>query len=280
MKFDYAFIIGAGGTGSHLIEPLAKLLNYHPDGTPNITLIDGDSFEENNNVRQLFNPEFIGVNKAEATSRKFPWLNIQPVSSFVDGPLFLDFVAAATEDLNANLLIIMSVDNHATRKAIIESLEDSDYQNYTLISPGNAYSHGEVLVYQVLKDNAITANPLERYPNIANPQDRIPGAGCEVEAVSTPQLITANAFAALGALLTVSAMLDNKPWFEELHFNCEKMKMVSQGEAKGNQEEVKKTVEDKIVVKPEKKAIPVKAKSSKSTKVATKKKVATIKKSK
>lgn len=259
MKFDYVFIIGAGGTGSHLIEPLAKLLQYHINGTSNITLIDGDSYEEANGTRQLFNPQFVGVNKAEATVQKFPWLGIRAIGLYVNGSRFIELIdTVSDEDITANFLVIMAVDNLATRKAVIEALEESDYQNYTIISPGNAYSHGEVLIYQVRYAKAITTNPLERYPTLANPEDKIPGAGCEEEAVSTPQLITANACAAIGVLLSVSAMLDGKNWFEEIHFNCEKMKIVPQG---ASIEKGKKTV-----------------KSNKKSKISIKKRLAVKKK--
>jgi tRNA A37 threonylcarbamoyladenosine dehydratase len=44
-KIDRVYLIGCGGIGSILIEPLAKLLTYHVNGTSDITLIDGDNFE-------------------------------------------------------------------------------------------------------------------------------------------------------------------------------------------------------------------------------------------
>ena len=36
MKFKHAFLIGVGGTGSHLVGPLVQLLQFHPDGTDEV----------------------------------------------------------------------------------------------------------------------------------------------------------------------------------------------------------------------------------------------------
>lgn len=44
-KIDRVYLIGTGGIGSILVEPLCKLLTYHKNGTLDITLIDGDNFE-------------------------------------------------------------------------------------------------------------------------------------------------------------------------------------------------------------------------------------------
>ena len=43
------------------------------------------------------------------------------------------------------------------------------------------------------------------------------------------KLITANASSALTVLLSVQAILDEKPLYEEVHFDCVRMKMAPQG---------------------------------------------------
>ena len=70
MKFKHVFVIGAGGIGSNLMEPLARVLAYHPDGTKNMTIVDGDVYEEKNQIRQLFDAEYVGSNKAEALATR------------------------------------------------------------------------------------------------------------------------------------------------------------------------------------------------------------------
>lgn len=249
MKFDQVFVVGVGGTGSHLIEPLSKLLGYHKNGTNQITIIDGDVYEESNGNRQFFNPEYINVNKAEATSRRLPWFGWNVVPTYVNGEVFKNILEGIIDDKKTSILLILSVDNHATRKALIETMDNSGYKNYVVLSPGNAYSTGQILTYCVVDGKAITAHPLKRYKDIAEPTDHIPGFGCEEEAVSTPQLIVANACSALGALLVVNALLEDAPWHEEIHFNCEKFKLVPQGSPvdKNKVAETKSTAKIKIM---------------------------------
>ena len=56
-------IIGAGGIGGHLIEPLSRYLSYKEDDVE-ITVYDGDKFEERNKERQRFS---VCENKADHT---------------------------------------------------------------------------------------------------------------------------------------------------------------------------------------------------------------------
>ncbi len=56
-------VIGAGGIGGALLLPLSRYLNFN-GGPAVITVIDGDSFEEKNHQRQMF--QGYG-NKAEVT---------------------------------------------------------------------------------------------------------------------------------------------------------------------------------------------------------------------
>jgi len=55
-------IIGAGGIGSHLAQPLGRMLEYSDTEPAAIIIVDGDTYEEKNRARQSFKD--IG-NKAE-----------------------------------------------------------------------------------------------------------------------------------------------------------------------------------------------------------------------
>lgn len=242
MLFKHVFIVGAGGIGSNLAEPLTRMLAYHERGTKNIHIIDGDSYEEKNRVRQLFSNELTGVNKAEATTKRlinFLGLEekdcpIKSIPSYIDRFKFCDILVDTKVNLGEDLiLVIMAVDNHATRKDLILALEspDSEKQNFVYISGGNGYTNGQVMVYAKIKGRVLTgAHPFDKYGDLKYPDDHIPGDGCQDEAPSAPQLITANIGAATGILWTIRAMLDDKNWFEELHFDSERMKLVPQGE--------------------------------------------------
>lgn len=227
VKFEHVFVIGVGGIGSHVVEPLSRLLAYHPEGTRNVVLIDGDTFEEKNRIRQLFPARFVDTNKAEAMAAVieeslFP---VQFVAEYVDTDKFSAILKESGLSKEDNFLVITSVDNDATRKAICDCLEKDEYQNFAHISPGNGEFAGQVVVDAKQNGKRLTTNPVERYPQFKYPDDAIPGTGCQTEAPSTPQLITANAFAALGVLTTVYSMLSDKPWWELVQFDSEVIKM-------------------------------------------------------
>jgi len=232
MKFKHIFLVGAGGTGSHLVGPLVQLMRYHPEGTNDITIIDGDSYEDSNAIRQVFDTEALGENKARATAKRLGSDSIRTISQFVNQEKFSDILANTVEKTDS-FLVITAVDNHATRNAIIKAV-DEGYENFVLISPGNAYDAGQVVLYIVEEGERKTAHPFDKYADMADPEDAIPGdGGCSQAVASTPQLITANMGAAWGTLVSISNILDDKGWFEELHFNCRKGKMVPQGTLQG-----------------------------------------------
>ncbi len=75
--------------------------------------------------------------------------------------------------------------------------------------------------------------PFDKYDDLKYPDDHIPGSpGCQDEAPSEPQLITANFGAANCLLWNIYAMLDGEHWYEEIHFNSRKMKIEPHGNGK------------------------------------------------
>lgn len=228
MKFDAAFVVGVGGTGSHLIGPLVQLMSYHPEGCTNIVVIDGDSYEENNASRQVFATQHQGVNKAVATVERIGHPDLRAVASYVDEESFGKVLKAHLPNKKANILVVTSVDNHATRKAIIDCLDVNKYLNFFLISPGNQFSTGQAITYVKHKGKTIGNHPYEKYPDMKTPSDFIPGTvqGCAAMAASAPQLILANMAAAWAVLANVYALLEDKGWFDEIHFDSVKAKVV------------------------------------------------------
>jgi tRNA A37 threonylcarbamoyladenosine dehydratase len=77
-------IIGVGGIGSYLVEPLARYLNFL-NTSVEITIVDGDAYESKNKQRQQFSK--IG-NKAEVTvkdlSLKFPNILFKAQPVYID----------------------------------------------------------------------------------------------------------------------------------------------------------------------------------------------------
>lgn len=233
MRFDSVFVIGVGGTGSHLIGPLLQLMQFHPDGCTDIVVIDGDSYEESNANRQVFNLDHQGENKAVATVNRLGHPDLQAVAAYINEESFSKLLAKKVKK-RSNILIITSVDNHATRKAIIDSLDNNKYQNFVLLSPGNAFSTGQVITYIKYKNQVIGLHPYEKYPDMNHPDDHIPGTvdGCEALMNSSPQLILANMAAAWSVMTNVYSLLEDRGWFEEIHFDAVKSKIVPQGKIK------------------------------------------------
>jgi hypothetical protein len=263
MKFDTAIVVGAGGTGSHLMEPLVRLLSYHENGTTNFTLVDGDVYEARNGERQLFNADALNRNKAEALAERLSFANIAAIPRFINGEMFRNLVDSLLEnDINKSLLAVMAVDNHATRKDLIEALDESPYRNWVLFSPGNSYSIGQVIIHARRNGKQLTyRHPFDKYPLLKDPEDHIPGFGCHEEAVSSPQLLVSNASAALAVAYSVSAMLDGRPWYEEVHFDIERLKIAPQGAPI----EVPILEESRIVIKGAKKKATKKKTAKKKT---------------
>lgn len=182
-------VIGAGGIGGHLIEPLSRYLSYK-DELSEITVIDGDKYEDRNKERQRFAE---CENKAEHTvnmmKEEFPKIHFRAKGEFI------------TEDnvittIRENDVVLLCVDNHATRKLVSDRCSELD--NVTLISGGNDYTDGDVIIYKRKNGKDVT-KPLTALPEINKPDDKNPGtltdeerSGCEQEAQNNPQLLFMN----------------------------------------------------------------------------------------
>jgi molybdopterin/thiamine biosynthesis adenylyltransferase len=182
-------VIGAGGIGSYLIEPLARYLSYSEKNCE-ITVIDGDSYEERNRERQRFSS---CGKKAEHTVHQyktdFPKIHFKFKNEYI------------TEDnvisnVRENDVVFLCVDNHSTRKTVSDRCAELD--NVTLISGGNDYTDGNVVCYIRKNSQDLTKSLTDLHPKIANPEDRNPGVtdsrnqGCQVQAQSQPQLLFTN----------------------------------------------------------------------------------------
>lgn len=229
--FDKTFVIGTGGTGGYLIPALVRTLQYHPATRDNVvTIIDGDDFEDKNQARQMMTPDHIGTNKADAMAEMCNAMgltNVVSVGEFVTMASFVPFL----EESDCPL-IIAAVDNDATRSAIIDAIQlvctDKDF---FFITPGNSDGleevRGQTLWFGRIKGESVGMNPKDAYPNIANPDDRIPSAGsCARMQESRPQVISANFMAAAQTLAVIQNLLDEKlePNKSQLYFNIRNLK--------------------------------------------------------
>lgn len=235
MRIKDALIVGVGGTGGYLVEPLTRLLTYHPNADGKVTVVDGDEYEDRNAERQVFPTEAIGRNKAEVTAERLlqmvPGAEVEALPSFLDptacqGAIVnhrtrqqegLPEVTATSPHTEPYLLVVSSVDNHATRKALVEAI-DAAQMNVIFLSPGNGEDKGQVMSYVTFRGSPLQAHPFDRHPEIADPKDTMPGT-CAEQAPTTPQLIGANMGAALVTLWAVQSWLDGRGLYDIVAFD-------------------------------------------------------------
>lgn len=215
MYIDRTLVIGAGGTGGQLIPSLARLLTYHPNANSTTFIADGDSFEDHNQERQICGPAQVGRNKAEVMAEFCRDIGLTSVCSV---PRFINHDAIRQVLGDACFpLVVSTVDNDATRAAIISVLEERT-GDWLHVTTGNAdNSDGQFRIststhwHGVINGQPVGLNPALLFDNIAHPQDTIPSQGsCALQAPSAPQLISANALSSVMALLVIQNVLDDR----------------------------------------------------------------------
>lgn len=211
-------VIGLGGIGSYLVEPLCRYLNYNAkprDSVVEVTLVDGDDYEESNRKRQRFD---VCENKAQVTASRlrdeFSNLHIRYKPQYVTNDNVVSLIR--NDDV-----IFLCVDNHATRKLVTERCQDLD--TVTLISGGNDLTDGNVFYYRREDGRDVTRPPTVIDPRIANPDDHVPGSdhrlGCEERAEVDTQLLFTNLRAASQMTGVFLAHEYGKANFEQVFFD-------------------------------------------------------------
>jgi len=181
-------VIGIGGIGSNLLQPLCRFLAYE-GGEWLLTLVDGDSFEHENANRQVM---FGDGNKAEAAAAA---INLQfPQLVVLAKPWYIDSEKALLV-IEEGSTVILCVDNHHARKLVSDFCQG--LRAVTLISGGNAFLDGNVQVYIRKNGKDVTASLTQYHPEIRNPKGKDPTqAGCGERVESAPQLLVTNFMAA------------------------------------------------------------------------------------
>ena len=184
-------VIGAGGIGSHLVEPLARYLSY-VEYYWEVTIVDGDSFEERNRERQRFSKA--GINKAASMvlslREQFPKVHFRAKEEYVTERNVVSIIREKD-------IVFMGVDNHATRKLVSDRC--CELEEVLLISGGNSYTDGDVLIHWRQNNCNMTPPITQTAPDINVPKDKNPGEfteadrqGCQAQALTNPQLIFTN----------------------------------------------------------------------------------------
>ena len=189
-------LIGCGGIGSQLLDPLCRYLAHRPEPRPLLVLIDGDAFEVSNLNRQACTPSDLGTNKAEALVRvaRNAGIACQAIGERVDETNVGVIVREGD-------IVLLAVDNHRTRALVDRHVACLD--NATLISGGNDETDGNVQLVRRRDGWSVDGHLVEIHPEIGEAaegeEQREPG--CQALAAERPQLLVTN-------LMVASAMLN------------------------------------------------------------------------
>lgn len=214
-------VVGCGGTGSHIIPHLIRLVSTIKNNYYQITFIDGDVVEEKNLIRQHFIQADVGKNKAEALAGRYSAAFGVPIG-FRDKYMehYGDFQKLI--DNGNHTLIISCVDNIKTR-AMIKDLINSWFSVTNWIDCGNEEMTGQVVfsarhpdfIYKHIVAGKYTMpNVFDLYPDLYTKltTDKFSSQlSCAEMAVSSPQHGFVNLTAATLALNYIYAVLKMQP---------------------------------------------------------------------
>lgn len=176
-------VIGVGGTGGNYIKELARFiysLPHEEQKNIGISIIDGDTVEERNIVRQPFTVYDVGENKAvamcSAVQEVFGLQKITAFPSYIKSTEqmnhcwyteaeYADYVWKRQKTL---YVIVGCVDNHHARKIMhhyfMKPPKDKPYIVY--LDSANEESVGEVVIACRSGKKVITPTRKYYYPNI------------------------------------------------------------------------------------------------------------------
>lgn len=206
-RLDAIKLLGLGGVGGIVARYLVAWLGALGHSA-RVVLIDGDAFEPRNAERMLFSR--CGNKAAVVRDDLLEHLRgsellLSAVGEYAD-------VANLPRLVQDGDLVLLAVDNHATRKLVADHCSRLD--DICLISGGNdalgedAAGHpvrgtcGNVQI-QIRRDGRDASPRLDAFhPEIASPQDAAPGGlSCTQALLQEPQILFTN-------LATASAMLN------------------------------------------------------------------------
>lgn len=205
-------IIGTGGTGGFAAEYLVRLF-ASSDQRVTIELYDGDTVEAKNLKRQNFVVDDLDKKKVTALANRLsqqvltPPTIVEHEDYIIDAEEFMAELLMTTED-DETLIIVLAVDNIATRRLINESIDMlSETLPVIALDSGNDNQGGQVVLYTntpVVQTNImgkheeiVLPTMLQLYPEIdiiKDERDENPGivSYCAEESESKPQAMMAN----------------------------------------------------------------------------------------
>lgn len=214
-------IIGLGGIGSYLCDPLFRYLNSKNQDV-NICLIDGDVYEIKNLDRQNFSvvdrPK--AEQKKDELASRFTNCQLDSINGFINEFNVRNLI-------HENDFVFLCVDNHKTRNIVNERVNELDH--CVLISGGNDYTDGNVQIFIKRDGHKITPSLTDYHPEILNYTDQTPEEmSCEELHNVEPQLIFSNLFASTIMVSAFYNIFENqKTEISEIYFDIEVLNSLS-----------------------------------------------------
>lgn len=206
---DSIIVVGCGGTGSHYIKELGRLLyGMGAKEKVKLILVDGDYVEEKNLVRQAFLPQDIGYNKAQVMAEILSQaygITAEYYDKYIDTPADLEQLV----DKDEVVLLIGCVDNHQCRQSMHRFYQSRQHCIY--MDSANEYSVGEVVIGSKIGGIEMYADRCEYFPEILEVQEpKRSEESCEVLNVSAPQHMLTNQLAAWILLVNTATFLQGE----------------------------------------------------------------------
>lgn len=212
MKIQTYLLIGAGGTGSVLAEPLLTWLIATHGENFLLGIVDGDTVETHNLARQLFRPYMVDMPKATALARKLDHPNVFGKAEFLTDENIVEMVTDGD-------VVIIAADNYAVRRRITEHAKT--LANIRVINAGNEDDHGSLQDY-IRADSRDLTPPLDfMHPEIAEGKGVDPTELSCLERAELPgggQTLSANFMSAAWILGRLADPQDPTFLFHELHW--------------------------------------------------------------
>ncbi len=271
-------VIGAGGTGGYVIQYLCRLLYaFSASGDVRVSLVvmDGDTVEDANLLRQHFLNRDVGRPKASVLAERFGAIYELPVMAI---PQYLTSEEGLDEILTSPLqskrevwpnrksyyeshpldIIIGCVDNHATRQLLDRIF--NRFAHLVYIDAGNdgvylsedpdeaetvrTSGYGGHVVVGVKEAGHVELPPVGTvFPDILTDTESVlPGHACGQQAVSQPQRMITNVWAAMTVVSAVNSILADKmlTW-HFANFNAQNATVRSQALTASYYEEIQRS---------------------------------------
>jgi len=147
--------VGCGGTGSYVFYYLSRLmfteLSREFDKRTTVLLIDGDSVEMKNTLRQNFIENDVGRNKARVLAERYSnayGIHVEYRDEMIDNPDLLENLLGYTNRPFYGIvlpILVGCVDNHLARRVMHTIFEDHEGP-LIYIDAGNSETTGQAII--------------------------------------------------------------------------------------------------------------------------------------